>query len=210
MRLAWKLTAAGHSIIYVDACTGEILGGDQTQAYARSVAPVPDTYRNEICAAYAKLGLDRLGYTHHLNIVNYAIQAEDINYVINQSDLKALYLRCHGSQNGWISDNQNGLMSYQAVGGGFHFVFLDACWSSSNTLFPDAFIDTGGSGQCFVGWNVEVLQTTSYQFNRTFWPRVDYKYILDAVVFSLQQVRADGYADCDPGFWGDLDYWGRA
>ncbi len=214
VRLAWKLTVDGSTFVYVDAHTGEILGGDRTQAvYARSVGPVYNFDGITRRVTLGLIGLQRLGYTHHLDMVDYTISQADIEYILCSSNLKALYLCCHGGT-GVIADDTNGLENWKVyaedIPGGWNFVYLDACLSSKTADFPEAFIDPAGSGQCFVGWNNSIMKLTAYQFTVAFWPRVNYISILDAVLKSRADTLAAGYSDCNPGFWGDTNYWGRA
>lgn len=222
VRMAWCVVYEDACSVYVDAITGEILGGSQSLATStvrgRAVSAVPSGYRVGECVDLAVEGLQRLGYTHHLNSVNYIIQQADIEYVLNGSQLKALFLTCHGNnstERGVLSDgkkmmDRHWIVSSDDIDSNYKFVFLNACYSSVNDNFPKAFLGKNRSGKCFVGWNVEILQTTAYYFNTKFWPLVGEMTILDAVLSARATSIGAGYSDCNPGFSGDSSYYGWA
>lgn len=219
VRLAWCITLEDLSTIYVDARSGEIIGGYRTlSARARAVSAVPEFFESQVCVNLAYEGLQRLGYSHHLNTVNYHITQADIEYIINGSDLKGLYLTCHGGVTcgiGILTDNEDvskssWLMSTNIINGNYNFVFLDACLSSSIDAFPNAFLGGERIGKCFVGWNVSVPDDTSFYFNTLFWPKVGNMTILDAVLYARENSIAQGHAYCNPGFSGDSSCYGRA
>lgn len=219
VRLAWRITLGDTSSVYVDARTGEILGGSQTLAVrARAVSAVPEFFRIQECVDLAVAGLSRLGYTHHLNPVNYWITQADIEYVLNESNLKGLYLTCHGEQTdnvAIISDSIDfvsgaWLLTSNDIESNYKFVFLDACRSSATDAFPCAFLGNNRTRKCFVGWNICITTTTAYYFNTQFWPLVGTMPILDAVLIARENSIGQGYADCNPGFSGDSSYYGWA
>ncbi len=200
--------------VYIDALTGENLGGDSTLAtYARSVT-IPDGYRAGQMADEAERGLCSLGYTHHLNSVYYDITQTDIEYILMHSHLKGLFLTCHGNLQ-FISNktdyaSANWVVPASRIPSGWKFVFLNSCLSANiSSLFPKNFIDVNGANQCFVGWNVEVPQVTAYWFSHEFWRRVGNASIHSVVLLSSNAVTAQGYSQCNAGFWGDINYNGK-
>lgn len=219
VRLAWRVTLEDGSAIYIDARTGETLGGDQTLSMrSRAVCAIPNVAGGQDCVNYASKGLAALGYTKHLNDVCYFIEEADIRYILNESNLKALYLRCHGdTQSKRITDFQKtGLqrwnLKYTEINGGYKLVYLDACCSSLKSYFSDAFLGKDKSEKCFVGWNVEIRTITSHSFGESFWLLVrssNIPTVLDAVL----QARSGTlriYSDCNPGFRGDVGFDGYA
>ncbi len=208
IRLAWIVEIDDSVSAYIDALTGEILGGGRTKAtYARAVASLPDFFGNSISAEMAERGLISLGYTHPEPRVDTGMRQIDIDYVLFHANLKGLYLSCHGSGT-HISGDNNWIIYPSQISSGWKFVFLDACYSSVSP-FPQRFIDVGGSNQCFVGWNDEIWDVTAYRFCEEFWRRTNSVSILNAVLLAQNAVIAAGYTDCKPGFWGDLNYYGR-
>lgn len=97
--------------------------------------------------------------------------------------------------------------------GNWHFVFLDACYTSATNNFANSF-GINGSGKCFVGWNISIENGTVIDFDRRFLPRLGSMSVHDAVVTSLWESRNAGYntgnAMCNPGFIGDTNYYGWA
>ena len=219
VRVAWCIKLEDSSSIYVDARTGEILGGSSTLGVrARAVSAVPTVYRVGECVTLAVSGLQRLGYTHHLNSVNYVIFQNDIEYILNGSQLKGLFLTCHGLNNdnlGIICDSTDlesahWVFPSNKINSNYKFVFLNACWSSVNDNFKGAFLGSNRTGKAFVGWNVRIGQGTAYYFNTQFWPLVGTMPVLDAVLAARAATLSAGYSDCNPGFSGDASYYGWA
>lgn len=204
--------------IYVDAVTGDIIGEDMTQSdYARSMS----TYAfygyveraNLASEAFTRLGYNQTGYP----VVTWTISQTDIDWVLSRSNLYGLYLLCHGGYHGsysTLTDNSNWWIYSSTDYGNWHFVFIDACYSSLNDNWANSFSATG-SGRCFVGWNISVQAGTAYDFAQRFFPRLGYMSVGNDVVTSLWEARNAGYNEsggniCDPGFTGDSSYYGWA
>lgn len=220
IRLTWKISIDGKEFIYVDAITGNILGEDSTQStdYARSMSVSPDIDGYENRANWASEAFTRLGYNQTgYETVTWRISQTDIDWVLSRSNLYGLYLCCHGGYYGSYSsltDNSNWRILSTTNYGNWHFVYLDACYSSVNNNWANSFGATS-SGRCFVGWNVPVYKVTAYDFAQRFFPRLGYMSVYDAVVTSLWESRNAGYNVeggniCDPGFAGDSNYYGWA
>lgn len=210
VRLAWRVTLEDGSVIYIDSQTGEILGGSSALEYARSVCAEPSFPDSQQCVDLAREGLEELGYVHHLNSVNYHINQDDIEYVLNRSNLKALYLTCHGSPDSKRIGAEGWEISYTQIKSGYKFVYLDACFSSLKNYFAKAFLGSEKERKAFVGWNVRVLQCDSASFNRYFWPQIGRMTILDAVLVARSTALSNYRTSCNPGFYGDASYSGRA
>ena len=216
IRLTWKVSIDENIFIYVDAETGEILGEDRTKSdYARSMSTCNFLGYVE-CANMASNAFTRLGYNQTgYPVVTWTISQTDIDWVLSRSNLYGLYLNCHGGYYGSYSsltDNSNWRIVSTTNYGNWHFVYCDACFSSLNNNWANAFHATG-SGRCFVGWNVSVYETTAYDFDQRFFPRLGNMSVYNAVVTSLWESRNAGYNVvggniCDPGFAGDSNYYG--
>lgn len=219
VRLAWKVTLDNNAVIMVDAETGEILGGFQTKSdYGRALGPVPSFYMNSECVNMAYNGLNALGYNQtgtSYQPVTWTISQYDVDCLFGNPNIYGLYLSCHGVVDQYgnyidaIADGQNWIKYASQVNGNYHFVYLDACYTSSDWAFANAMHATS-SGRCFVGWNVEVPQTTAYQFDCRFWSKIGKMSIHDAVIAARDETTAAGYTKCDPGCHGDTAYYGWA
>jgi hypothetical protein len=211
IRLAWEI-AGKDFLIYVDAETGEILGGDQYKAAGRALGPVTSFYMNTASVTLAANGLSTLGYSRPDPSVTWGISQGDINWVMNTAPYYGLYLSCHGSAT-TISDNQNWWFYASQLNANslWYFVFLDACNTSSALTWPTKFgTFKVSSGTCFIGWNVNVPVTTAYEFATNFWPRVGHKAVVNAVLEARALTIQAGHtsSNCNPGFAGDVHYWG--
>lgn len=220
IRLVWKISIDENEFVYVDAITGNILGKDSTQStdYARSMSVSPDIDGYEDRANWASQAFARLGYNQTgYETVTWRISQTDIEWVLSRPNLYGLYLCCHGGSYGSYSsltDNLNWRILSTTNYGNWHFVYLDACDSSVNDNWANAFNATG-AGRCFVGWNVSVYKKTAYDFAKRYFPRLGYMSVYNDVVTSLWESRNAGFNEvggdiCDPGFIGDPNYYGWA
>ena len=193
------------------ACILMVLGCGLKYYAISTTFPVGDTF----FGMKTQVGLAALGYTKHLNDVCYFIEEADILYILNQSNLKALYLRCHGDGKEITDFDKKPYrrwnISYKQINGGYRFVYLDACLSALKPYFAKAFLGEDQSNKCFVGWNVSVPTGTSKDFGFYFWNlvRSNSPTILDAVL----KARSTGlkmHPKCNPGFHGDVSFNGRS
>lgn len=223
VRLSWSIDIDECLNIQVDAVTGENIGGDITKATdcARAMGVVPFTNQEEL-TGLASQALARLGYNQsNYPAVTWAVSQNDMDWMLSRPDVYGLYLACHGDTNGELSVLTDNLEANKVTWsiwsnksyGNWHFVFLDACYTSANKNFSNAF-GINGSGRCFVGWNIMVHNLVSTDFDRRFLPKLGNMSVYDAVVESLWESRNAGYnygiLVCDPGFIGDSNYWGWA
>lgn len=218
IRLTWNISIDENIFIYVDAKTGEILGEDRTKSdYARSMSTCNFLGYVE-CANMASQAFTRLGYNQTgYPVVTWSISQTDIDWVLSRPNLYGLYLNCHGGYHGsysTLTDNSNWIIYSTTNYGNWHFVYVDACYSSVNNNWAKSFGATS-AGRCFVGWNVSVYETTAYDFDKRFFPRLGYMSVYDNVITSLWESRNAGYNNpngniCNPGFAGDSNYYGWA
>ena len=223
VRLAWIVKMENNCNVYIDAETGENIGGgiNYSTDCGRALGVVSG-YGMEEKVNMAYNGLNKLGYNqNNYPPVTWGINQTDIDWLLSRPDLYGLYLCCHGLYMGdrcVISDGEDGPNRKWAVYstsrfGNWHFVFLDACFSSRDLHFADSF-GSKGTGKCFIGWAVEVDQVTSYEFCKRFWSKLGKMSIHSNVIESLWECRNAGmnehYNICDPGFAGDQSYYGWA
>lgn len=217
VRLSWNVSTKDCTSVQVDALTGEILGGGITQTdCARSMSVVAFVGQQER-ANMAFEAFNRLGYNQSsYPAVSWAISQTDIDWVLSRSDMYGLYLNCHGGVSNGLSvladssnlNNANWQVWSNRNFGNWHFVYLDACLSSANQNFANAF-GTIASGRGFVGWNHSVAANAALDFDRRFFPILGQMSVHDAVIQALTASRNAGFY-CDPGFIGDTAYWGWA
>ena len=220
IRLTWKISIDKNVYVYIDAITGDFLGEEFTQSsdYARSMSVSPDIVgyverANLASQAFSTLGYNQPGY----GVVTERVKLGDMIWILSRPDLYGLYLCCHGGYNGdysTITDNVDWTIRSDESHGNWHFVFLDACYSSVGFNWAVSF-DAVDEGECFVGWNVEVYQTTALDFARRFFPRLGNMTVQNAVITSLWESRNNGFNEeggniCNPGFTGDVNYYGWA
>lgn len=223
VRLTWEIDIGGYATVQIDALSGENLGGGSVRGTdcARAMGVVPFEHQNELTqlasAAFTRLGYNQANYAPVTNAINQA----DIDWMLSRPDVYGLYLACHGG----IVDGVNVLADTQNLAqatwqvwsnnsfGNWHFVFLDACLTSANLNFANAFRATS-SGRCFVGWNISINNDTVVDFDRRFFPRLGSMSVYDAVITSLWESRNAGFNSgsrlCNPGFAGDHNYYGWA
>lgn len=223
VRLSWEVYIEDIVSVQVDALTGEILGGYDVQSTdcGRSLSVVNFVGQaNRAQLAYN--ALNTLGYNQSAYPpVSWSINQADIDWVLSRPDCYGLYLNCHGGIINGVSvlgdssilQNCTWTKWSNTSYGNWHFVYLDACLTSANTNFANAFNATG-SGRCFVGWNISIAASTAYDFDQRFFSKLGHMTVYNAVVEALWESRNAGYnsgnALCDPGFIGDSNYYGWA
>ena len=226
IRLAWEIKLDDVAYIYVDALSGEILGGSDTKVYGRALCADPAFYRSDQLVTMANSALSRWGYnvSGGFGPWNGFIREEDVRWTLEYPNLTGMYLTCHGNVLfngvgvivGPLSSerDRNWVITADTVNETFHFVFLDACMSSHVSGIDSwrrAFhIGNNGSLTAFVGWNVSVEPVVSYDFCTRFWNYANTNTIYNSVILSLKEGREIYGVNCDPGFSGDVYYYGGA
>lgn len=212
-RLAYKVSVNdGAFLIYIDAVTGENLGGDISKTEdGRAFAWSGFTYAQQ-SANLAYNGMNGLGY-HMLAswVGNGAGMGTAIQNYWNGSASYAFYVDCHGSPT-TLTDNATWWLYTTDVTGNWHLVFLDACSTAVNTGWANAFKVNGYSRRAFLGWSNDVQEYPVYQFCTYFWPEAvngaHSNSIRDAAVWAASQVPGQGTTPIR--FYGDTTYNGRA
>lgn len=214
VRLVYNIIIDDIYKVYVDAETGEVIGGEIIKATnnARSCRYTGFTYSDK-SQTLAYTYLAKLGYScSKINFSSRFTSNPLISFV--QDDLKAygLYIDCHGSTTKLSTGSQTILTTNQ-VKGNWHFVFLDACSTAANANWPNAFkINSSYSKRAFLGWSTTVTVGNAYKFCSYFWPETYNKNhsnnIRDAAVWAADQVPGSGTTPIR--FYGDRTYNGRA
>lgn len=230
IRLAWEIRLDSAASVYIDALSGENLGGGQSQVYGRALCAQPDFIDSDKRIQWANSGLSRLGYdvSGGFGPWNGYIKESDVRWTLEYPNLTGFYIACHGNNMGrgihelYGANNTIGIrpelrewrIPANTVDEIFHFVFLDAC-SSSNVNCIDSWrtaFHIGGydSDTAFVGWNIDVDNYVAADFCQRFWNRVNSYTIYNCVILSLTEGRELYGVLCNPGFSGDTGYYGRA
>lgn len=218
VRLAYKIVVDNLNVFYVDTETGEIIGGDTIMATNNS-AVFGNSGLIYVGAnmSNAKLAFNRLGYTNTVDNVGLNIRNDVLDYVNNDSKAYAFYINCHGNSSSLATKDSAGnsklVLNSSEVSGNWHFVFLDACSTASNTTWANAFkINSNYSKRAFLGWSNLINQVDSHEFSGYFWNEVAArKYtsnVRDAAVWAADKVPGSGTTPIR--FYGDRSYNGTA
>ena len=163
--------------IYIDAKTGECIGGDIYKELGGIIGAPELTYTIESINA-AKKGLSKLGYTpiKSKNSQNFRTEVPNIL----KSGVKAFYSCSHGSTDVISSkkdkDNKDRQFHRNNVpSGNYKFIYLDACNTGKNSDWANAFgiYDGTTSNKAFLGWYESVGQKLSYDFSVQLWKKLD-------------------------------------
>ncbi len=200
--------------IYVDALSGEIIGGEYFKAEDAGVFCIEDslfTYAKE----WAKNGFTRLGYRSSVTIINgkpnaYGeTDAELIRDFWSGKNSYAFYFSGHGTSTTIRGNSGTWTLRIEDVATkDWHFVFLDACSTGASNKWATAFGITNNSGsRAWLGWYKDVTISAAKRFNQEFWPLVVYYSIRDAALKAADEVP--GYETAPIRFYGDPIYCGN-
>lgn len=198
MRLAYKLSVNNGSFtIYIDAITGENLGGSISKSVDAKAFAYSNFALSQESANLAHDWMARLGWnTVPSYVANDASLGTEILNWWNSSTAYVFYVDCHGSPT-VLADatepiNATWMRSTAEVSGNWHFVFLDACNTAVDTRWANAFKTIGYSKRGFLGWYDTVQTGGAFHFGQFFWPEVvnhaHSSNIYDAAVWSAAQV----------------------
>ncbi|MBU3193657.1 hypothetical protein [Clostridium algidicarnis] len=205
VRLSWLIKSSDIDI-YIDAVTGEILGGGYIQSNEEGAAfgAVNIQFAKYQCDL-ATNGMRRLGYNTRDPIVNCSGNA--IGNFLAGSSSYALYIACHGSPT-QLSDRGNWYLNRSDIHGNWHFVFLDACLTGVDNGWASSFKIEGYSGRGFLGWANEIESYYSYLFSDNFWPKVGSMPLRKAAIEAANAVPGAGTTPIR--YYGDSAYYGWA
>lgn len=201
LRLAYMVSTAS-SVVYVDAYTAEVVGGDIYKAVRGGAIGAIELSTSSASINLAKSTLEDMGYTTTNKTLSsqFAIDVPPL--------LKSAFYSCsHGSATVISSKKNesdgNRRFYYSDVPTGtYKFVFLDACETAS-TQWKNAFgISSSSSDKAFLGWTDTVGATASYNFCVDFWSYISSNY----TVYEAAQDAADSDASKPIQFTGDTDY----
>lgn len=198
----------GEYLIYIDAVTGENLGGDASKKDGKAFAWTGFAYASE-SASLARTGMSGLGYNALSSWVGSgSSMGTSIQSYWGSSSAYGFYVDCHGTST-TIGDNSTWSLSTSNVSGNWNFVFLDACSTGASTAWASAFSIYGYSGRAFLGWYQDVDVVPAYQFCTYFWPEVvngnHSNNVKDAALWAASQVSGS----TPIRFYGDSTYNGR-
>lgn len=201
LRLAYMVSTAS-SVVYVDAYTAEVVGGDIYKAVRGGAIGASELSTSSASINLAKSTLEDMGYTTTNKTLSsqFAVDVPPL--------LKSAFYSCsHGNATVISSrkneDDENRRFYCSDVPSGtYKFVFLDAC-STASTQWKNAFgISSSSTNKAFLGWTDTVGTTASYNFCVDFWSYISSTY----TVYEAAQDAADNDASKPIQFTGDTDY----
>ncbi len=209
LRLAYVVENQDGAIVYIDAETGENLGGSIQKAMAGVFACGGLDYAYE-SAALAESGMRSLNYTVDTDVWTVALGSE-IRLFMGLSSAYGLYIDSHGSASS-IGDNSTWSINASEITGNWHFVFLDACSTAASTTWANAFKINGYSSRAFLGWSNNVTIGNAYKFCKVFWKEIEqrnhYNSVEAIAEWSANQIPGSGTTPIR--FYGDQSYAGYA
>lgn len=218
VRLAYEFVIGdGDWIVDVDAVTGEVIGGDMSMAEKAGCYGQTDTnyYKGATTTKLAVAGYKKLGYTtSSQNSDNGTTLSSTISSFKSGSTAYGLYIRAHGnSAMTRLTVEVDGVFTpilYRtSVSGNWHFVFLDACYTGTDSTWASSFnISSSYASRAYLGWSGTVLTGNSYKFAVQFWPLVGTMSIRNAAVAAAAEVEGSGTTPIR--FYGDTSYYGKA
>ncbi len=223
----------GNIIIYVDALSGEYVSRDMLMletgfsvAIQESKNSSADNYNSVLLdyttaevrkynswfedkADMAASAMGRLGYNASSNAYSTRQMITDIkNYLSALSNEYAFFFTGHGNTT-VLGFHSTGWIRHSDVTGNWHFVFLDACQTATDTGWANAFKINGYSDRAFLGWNGSVAYDDSYLFAEEFWPLINgSNTVRQAAVDAAAMVPGSGSTPIK--FYGDTSYTGEA
>lgn len=209
VRLAYKISVNdGSYLIYIDAVTGENLGGatlrsNQGKAFA-------DLGLNwaALMASTARDGMITLGYTSSSWVGVGPLMKTSITSYLQSSTAYGLYIYAHANPYNMADTEKTWALFSSEVTGNWHFVFLDGCSTAQTTGWAKAFKTIGYSKRAFLGWSTDVYDNYLFIYSAHFWPKVGTGSIRDIAVKAADEVPGIGTTPIK--FYGDTTYDGRA
>lgn len=169
IRLAYIVKTSSYTV-YVDAFSGDIIGGDLPKAILGGAIGAEDISVASDSVSLAKSILQSIGY----NSTSTSVTAQ-FKTVVPQLLKYAFYSCSHGSATA-ICSNKSSVPStdrtffYTDVPSGtYKLVFLDAC-NTASTQWKNAFgISDSSTDKAFLGWSGTVNAQSAYEFCLYFW-----------------------------------------
>ena len=201
IRLAYLISTPS-DVVYVDAYTAEVIGGDTYKAVRGGAIGASELTTASASINLAKSTLENMGYTTTTKKLSSQFGLDV------PSLLKSAFYSCsHGSATVISSrkdvSDENRRFHYDDVPDGtYKFVFLDAC-NTASTQWKNAFnISNSSTNKAFLGWTDTVTTTASYNFCVDFWSYISSSY----TVYEAAQDAADNGTGRPIEFTGDTDY----
>lgn len=201
LRLAYMVSTVS-SVVYVDAYTSEVVGGDIYKAVRGGAIGASELSTSSASINLAKSTLEDMGYTTTNKTLSsqFAVDVPPL--------LKSAFYSCSHGNATVISSRKNEndenrrFYCSDVPSGTYKFVFLDAC-STASTQWKNAFgISSSSTNKAFLGWTDTVGTTASYNFCVDFWSYISSTY----TVYEAAQDAADNDASKPIQFTGDTDY----
>jgi len=208
VRLAYKISVNdGSYLIYIDAVTGENLGGAALRENGRAFTDAGLNWAS-LMGSTASAGMQTLGYASSSWVGAGPLMKTSITSYLNLSTAYGLYIYEHANPVAiGPTDLSWGLFTSE-VHGNWHFVFLDGCSTAADAGWANAFHINGYSNRAFLGWRTDVYDNYMFIYSSYFWPKVGTGSIRDIAVWAASMVPGTGTTPIK--FYGDSSYNGRA
>jgi len=208
VRLAYEISINdGSYLIYIDAVTGENLGGATSRSEnGKAFADLNENWA-ALKASTVSAGMQTLGYASSSWVGTGPLMKTSILNYISLSTAYALYTYSHAGPT-VLTDNNTWWLYTSEVSGNWHFVFLDGCSTAADAGWANAFHINGYSNRAFLGWTTTVYDNYMFIYASYFWPNVGTGSIRDIAVWAADQVPGTGTTPIR--FYGDSSYNGRA
>ncbi|KIR03232.1 hypothetical protein P261_02047 [Lachnospiraceae bacterium TWA4] len=212
VRLVYNVEVDNINMVYVDAETGEVIGGDVKKGVNDSGIFTYDGFKYATQSSnLAKTAFGKLGYNNKITRISSELRTTVYAYMVSDDKAYGLYVNSHGTKR-TLSTGGRVVLYADEVVGNWHFVFLDACSTAEDTTWANAFKINNHSKRAFLGWTKIVAVTDAYDFCRYFWPETTARNhsnsIRQAAVWAASKVPGSGTTPIR--FYGDRNYNGRA
>ncbi len=190
VRLAYNISLnGGNQFVYVDAVTGEVIGGNVMMLSAGAYG---DGYMSESSSnvSLAKAAFKRLGYSATGTTSKEYSLKNTIMSFLKKSDAYGFMFYGHGDNDVICAkDTKDDIVwslnrtTIDGYNGNWKFVFLSAC-ETGTPAWASAFnITSNSQDRFFMGFYNTVKVTNMRQYNREFWPQVNgSRYLYTAAV----------------------------
>lgn len=203
LRLAYEASSEC-TIVFVDAYTGEVIGGDIYKVERGSTVGAPELDYASASINLAKNKLEEMGYVTTSRLLSSQF-GYDVPNILPRS---AFYCCSHGGPRS-ISSTKAGeneearyFKAEDVPSGTYKFVFLDAC-NTYSSYWRDEFNISGiSNNKVFLGWTASVGELSAYYFCVDFWDYISSTY----TVYEAAQDAADNSTSKPIRVAGDTDY----
>ena len=202
VRLAYIVETDSHTV-YVDAYTGDVLGGDIFKTVKGGAVGTPVLSTTTSSLGLAQMKLHAMGYYTTTTSVTKKF-ATAIPNLLNS----AFYCTGHGMADCLVgtdslTDEDSVFYASSVPSGDYKFVFLDAC-NTASAQWKNAFgISNTSTNKAFLGWAQTVKADAALEFCEFFWNEISSTTSVRQAAINAASAQGDGLAI---EFTGDRNY----